>query len=102
MPEEELVRKLREPKDVRVLVSSAGEVAAGCKACGEQIQPAAKDGLLWLVCSRCRGVTFVPLANLKRDVGLAEREGGLFEYEVFYVRNLPPGLSPPYTGDASG
>jgi hypothetical protein len=94
IPEEELVRHLKEPKDVRVLVFSAGAVTAVCKACAEQIQPAEKDGLLWLVCPRCRGVTFVPLTNLPRDVELARREGGVFEYEVFFVHGLPPGLSP--------
>jgi hypothetical protein len=95
VPAEHLKRLLKEPKDVRVLVFSTGAVAAVCKACAEQIQPADKDGLLWLVCPRCQGVSFVPLANLPRDVNWAEQAGGLFEYEVFFVRDLPPQLSPP-------
>jgi len=34
-------------------------------------------------------------ANLPRDMRLADEAGGLFEYELFFVRNLPPQLSPP-------
>ncbi len=95
VPLDLLVSKLKEPKDVRVAVFSAGMVAAVCKACQEQIQPADKDGLLWLVCPKCKKVSFLVLANLPRDFKLAERDGGVFEYEVFYQQDLPPGLSPP-------
>jgi hypothetical protein len=92
---EKLVQQLKAPKDVRVVISSAGAVEAACKACAEPLQPAIKDGLLWLVCARCRGTTFLALANLPRDMRLAEEAGGLFDYEVFFVRDLPPQLSPP-------
>ena len=54
---EKLVRQMKAPKDVRVSVSSAGAVEAVCKACAEQISPAAKGGLLWLVCARCQGAS---------------------------------------------
>jgi len=95
VPIEKLVQQMKEPKDVRLSVSSAGAVEAVCKACAEQIPPAAKDGLSWLVCARCQGKSFVTLANLPRDMRLADEAGGLFEYELFFVRNLPPQLSPP-------
>ncbi len=95
VPLDALIRKLKEPKDVRVSVSSAGLLLAVCKACGGQIQPADKDGLLWLVCPKCKGVSFIPIANVRRDIGLARQEGGVFEYEVYYLRELPPGFEPP-------
>ena len=100
VPKEELIRRLQAPKDVHVMVSSKRFVMAVCKACKEQIQPADKDGLLWLVCPRCKGVSFIPLANLPRDVHFAEENGGVFEYEVYYVKDLPPQLTPPNTSTA--
>jgi hypothetical protein len=72
-----MVSELREPKDVRLSVLAAGEVAAECKTCREPMRPAEKDNLLWLLCARCRHVTFAPLANLQRDVAWARVEGGL-------------------------
>jgi hypothetical protein len=95
VPLDVLIQKLKEPKDVRVMVASAGFVMAFCKACNEQITPKDKDQLLWFVCPKCKGVTFVPIANLRRDVGLAQRNGGVFEYEVWWVREFPPGFPTP-------
>ncbi len=95
VPLDVLIQKLKEPKDVRVLVFSAGAVAAVCKSCNVQIQPADKEGLLWFVCPGCRRATFIVLANLPRDLRLAEQNGGVFEYEVFYPQELPPGFAPP-------
>jgi hypothetical protein len=93
---DKLIPMLKAPKDVIVWVSSARWVAALCKACAETIEPTPKDGLLWMVCPRCGRMTFLPLANLPRDVEFAqESENGIFEYELFAVRELPPGFSPP-------
>lgn len=90
-----LVQKLKAPKDFRVRVTKTGAVTAECKLCRKQPRSAEKDNLLWLQCSTCGGLTFVPLKNLQRDAELASEEGGVFEYELFLVRDLPPGLSPP-------
>ena len=95
VPLDVLIKKLQEPKDVRVIAFAGGQVVAVCKSCNVQIPPADKDGLLWYVCPQCKGVSFTPLANLPRDFALAQQNGGVFEYEVFYLQDLPPQLQPP-------
>jgi hypothetical protein len=95
VPLDILIRKMQEPKDVRVIVRSDGAVAAVCKSCDIHIKPTEKNNLLWYVCPRCRGASFTAIPNLPRDIALAERHGGVFEYEVFYLRDLPPGFEPP-------
>jgi hypothetical protein len=97
----ELIRHLKLPRDVRVMISGAGAVIAMCKACSEHISPVEKDGLLWLVCPRCGGITFIVVANLPRDIHFAQEAGGLFVQEAAFQRNLPSEFTPPDTSQTS-
>ena|SRR5579859_4813814 len=95
VPFDSLMLKLREPKDLRLVISSDGGYTAFCKECVAYAKTAEKDGLIWYICPKCKRVSFNPVGNLERDVGLARQQGGTFEYEIFYLRDLPPGLKPP-------
>jgi hypothetical protein len=95
IPEDALVRSLQEPKDFRIVVHSDGTFTATCKACQVAINTAEKNGLVWYVCPGCKRSSFQPVGNVKRDIGFAEQAGGVFECELFFLRELPKGLEPP-------
>jgi len=41
-------------------------------------------------------VSFNPIENVHRDIHFAAKDGQPFEYELFYVENLPSALQPPF------
>ncbi len=89
VPLDVLIQRMKEPKDLRVTVSSGRDVRAECKRCNVRIWPTEHNGLLWLVCAGCQRVSFLVVANLERDAAIAARSGGVFEYELFYPKDLP-------------
>jgi hypothetical protein len=92
---DELIRQLQLPKDFRIVVHSTGTFVATCKRCDERIKTATRDGLMWYVCPGCKRASFQPVANVERDVEIASHNGGTFECELYFFRELPPGLEPP-------
>ncbi|WP_445357963.1 hypothetical protein [Microbulbifer sp. ANSA005] len=95
VPLEALIEKMKEQKDIIVTICSDGVVAAECKDCKCSINVSSKDGLIWYMCGSCKRSSFNPEENLTRDIKLANQFGGKFEYEIFYFKELPPGLVPP-------
>jgi hypothetical protein len=93
------IKKMKEPKDLRLIISEDGTVKGHCKACDTVVQTGEKDELLWFVCPQCGSVSFNPLGNRDRDLYLAREHGGTFEYELYYLRDLPPALQPPPSSD---
>lgn len=89
VPLDVLIQRMKEPKDLRVRVSSRGDVEAECKRCKVRVWPAQSDGMLWFICGGCQRVSFLELANRERDAAIAARSGGVFEYELFYPKELP-------------
>ncbi len=89
VPLDDIIQQMKEPKDVRVRVSSSRDVTAECKRCNVRIWPAENNGLLWLICAGCQRVSFLVVANLERDAAIAARAGGVFEYELHYPKDLP-------------
>jgi len=51
--------------------------------------------LVWHRCPKCERVSFSVQENLERDAHIAEGMGGIFPYEVYFMRELPPELAPP-------
>lgn len=96
VPMDELIRKMKEPKDVGLLVGSDGTIAAYCKACKKGLAIVQTEQLIWFSCPQCKRVTFNPIPNFQRDFQLAKENGGIFEYEIFYLDDLPPELKPPH------
>jgi len=95
--EERLREMLRERnKDLVLRTTAAGVVTAECKTCGQALDIAQDRELLWFRCPMCRRVSFNALANVARDVHFAAKDGQPFEYELFYMDNLPPPLQPPF------
>ena len=94
-----LIEKMQEPKDVQIAVRSDGTLTASCKACSVHLLGAknlVNDlELVWFECEKCGRVSFSPMQNLHRDVQIANEMGGLFEYEIYFMRDLPPQLTPP-------
>ncbi len=89
VPLDVLIQRMKEPKDLRVRVTSGGEVEAECKRCEVKVWPTEMDGVLWFVCAGCQRSSFLAAANLERDAAIAARSGGVFEYELFYPREQP-------------
>jgi hypothetical protein len=79
-----------------------GQVAAICKSCRVPLEVVQKDQLHWFRCPQCRGLSFNPTPNVNRDVQFAIQDGKAFEYEVNYLRELPPGLIPPFSAEEVG
>ena len=79
-----------------------GEVEALCNSCHVRLVVAQKDQLYWFRCPRCHGVSFDPTPNVNRDVQFAIQDGKHFEHESNYVRQLPPGLVPPFSAEEMG
>jgi hypothetical protein len=59
------------------------------------MRTAEQDGLVWFRCPACKRVSFSPAANIARDTKLATMDGKPFEYELFFLVDLPPELKPP-------
>ena len=98
--EERLREMLRAgEKDLILRTTGTGVVTAECKACRQALDIAQDGELLWFRCPTCRRVSFNAMANVSRDIHFAARDGQPFEYEIFYVKNLPPPLQPPFRDD---
>jgi hypothetical protein len=97
VPESRLREMLAEGgKDLILRTSPDGAVTATCKMCRRTVELAERGGLLWFRCPTCRRVSFNTLANVRRDVRFAIEDGKPFEYEIFYLQQLPPELRPPF------
>lgn len=97
IPESRLREMLAEGgKDLVLRTTSEGTVSATCKACREVVDLVEKDGLLWLQCPTCRRLSFNAIANVHRDVRFATEDGKPFEYEIFYLKQVPQQLRPPF------
>jgi hypothetical protein len=97
VPEERLREMLcTGKKDIRLRTTAAGAVTAECKACSQALDIAQDGELLWFRCPTCRRVSFNAIANVHRDVHFSAKDGKPFEYEIFYVDDLPSPLQPPF------
>ena len=96
-------RKLQEMKGEFLLRTQPnGNVGATCNSCRVALVVAQKDHLHWFRCPRCHGISFDPTPNVNRDVQFAIQDGKAFECESNYVRQLPPGLIPPFSAEEVG
>ena len=95
VPMDRLLQKMQEPKELRLVISGDGNVTAFCKACAVFVKTAETEELIPYKCPNCKQVSFNAKGNRSRDIGLAQENGGTFEYEIFYLRDLPPALQPP-------
>ena len=86
-------------RDFRVSTNESGLVTAWCKACQHSIDTVRDDVLLWFRCPSCRLVSFTPLPNVERDRRFAIADGRPFEYEVFFLRDLPSEFPSPFERD---
>src|SRR5262249_39180032 len=101
--EVEFRRKLQGQKGEFLLRAKLeGDVEAACNSCRVPLEVAQKDHLHWFRCPQCRGLSFNPTANINRDVRFAISDGKAFEYELHYLRQLPPGLVPPFSAEQVG
>jgi hypothetical protein len=95
----DLVRKMQEPKDIRIVMSKDGTFTAICKTCQMNLQVGdtmyGEMHLVWHRCPRCERVSFSVQQNLERDARIAEAMGGSFPYEIYFLKDLPPQLPPP-------
>lgn len=95
VPLDTLIRKMREEKDIHVVMAADGSFSAVCKDCQEGLQIAQQDWLMWFRCPNCGRLSFSPMENLRRDAEIAGQMGGRFEYEVYFFKSIPPELKPP-------
>ncbi len=100
VPLDRLIELMQTPKDVRVVMSADGSFKVTCKKCQVELRRAWDEGawagqLLWHRCPTCGGVTFSPRQNLERDAAIAGQMGGVFEYEIYFMKELPPSMAPP-------
>jgi len=79
-----------------------GDVEALCNSCHVRLVVVQKDQLYWFRCPRCHGISFYPAPNVDRDVQFAIQDGRSFEHELHFVRQLPPGLVPPFSAEELG
>ena len=99
--EADYVRHLKIPKDVCVAVTprgSEGHISAKCRNCSVSMITAEKDSLLWFMCPRCGGASFSVMPNLIGALRYAERQGGTFEFDIYFLNEdsrrmmLPPNI----------
>jgi hypothetical protein len=101
--EAEFRRMAQEKKgDFLLRAKPDGDVEAYCKSCDVGLVVAQKEQLYWFRCPRCHGISFNPTPNVNRDVQFSIQDGNAFEYELHYVRALPPGLIPPFSAEEVG
>lgn len=96
--EEGHIRQAKRPKDVSVAVVSSdseGHSSAKCRNCSVSMVIVPKGPLLWFKCARCRRVTFAVLANLRQYLGYAERHGGTFEFDLYFLDEASMTMMPP-------
>jgi hypothetical protein len=77
---------------------SEGHNSAKCRNCSVSMITAEKDSLLWFMCPRCGGVSFSVMPNLIGALRYAERQGGTFEFDIYFLNEasrrmmLPPNI----------
>jgi hypothetical protein len=95
------IRRMQLPKDIAVVMRENGALTATCNACQVKLQVGkAASGdmrLVWHKCPKCERVSFSIPQNLERDAKIAESMGGVFAYEIYFMKVLPPQLPPPTT-----
>jgi hypothetical protein len=96
---DDLIKKMQEPKDVVVEIRQDGTFKATCKQCQEKLLVGntvhGDLDLVWHRCPKCERVSFSVKQNLGRDAQIAGARGGVFTYEIYFMRDLPPQLQPP-------
>jgi hypothetical protein len=96
--EEDHVRQLRIPKDVCVAVvsrGSEGRISAKCRNCSVPMATVEKDALLWFRCPRCGRESFDAVANLRQALKYAERHGGTFQFDLYFLEEESRRMMPP-------
>lgn len=94
---EEVIReKMKGVRDFKIKFDLDGTISAYCKSCDCLILTKEGKGLLWFMCPKCRRVSFCPNGNIKRDVHFSIQDGKPLEYELYYMKDLPPVLRPPF------
>lgn len=83
--------------DLRISVAADQSVLARCKRCDCSAESRHALPLVWFRCPTCGGTSFVPVPNLERDAHFARSDGSSFEYEIFYIRDLPRDLPSPFS-----
>jgi hypothetical protein len=102
VPEAEYLRKVREKKGEFLLRAKPdGDVVAICNSCRVPLDVAQQDELVWFRCPHCRRVSFNPTANVQRNVQFAIQDGEAFEEEMYFVREIPPVMVPPFAAEES-
>ena len=93
--EQRLREMMKGDKDFRIRVDLDGAVTAHCKSCDCDMTITESSGLVWFLCPACQRASFYPAGNISRDTQIARQDGAPLEYELFYLKDLPPSLRPP-------
>jgi len=93
--EDKVREMLKGTRDFRIRVALDGTVTAHCKSCDVPMRTAEQGGIFWFRCPGCKRVSLCPAANIARDTQLAIKDGKPFEYELYFMRDLPPQLKSP-------
>jgi hypothetical protein len=80
------------PREIVVGTTAEAVVTAYCKACEHAIETAWSGPLLWFHCPSCHRQSFTPQPNVMRDAAFAAEDNATFQYEVFYMGDLPEKL----------
>ena len=93
--EDKVREMLKGTRDFRIRVALDGTVTAHCKSCDVPMRTAEQGGIFWFRCPGCKRVSLCPAANIARDTQLAIKDGKPFEYELYFMQDLPPQLKSP-------
>lgn len=77
------------PREIVVRTTEDAVVTAYCKACRQDVETAWSGPLLWFHCPSCHRQSFTPQGNVMRDAAFAKEDNAPFQYEVFYMGDLP-------------
>lgn len=80
------------PREVIVRTTEDAVVTAHCKACNHAVETAWGGPMLWFHCPCCHQLSVAPRPNVLRDAAFAKEDRAPFQYEVFYMRDLPSEL----------
>ena len=93
--EDKLREMLKGARDFRIRVGLDGTVTAHCKSCNVPMRTAEQDEIFWFRCPGCNRVSICPVGNVARDTQFAIKDGKPFEYELYFIKDLPPELKSP-------
>jgi hypothetical protein len=93
--EDKIREMLKGARDFRIRVGLDGTVTAHCKSCNVPMRTAEQDEIFWFRCPGCNRVSICPAGNIARDTQFAIKDGKPFEYELYFLKDLPPELKSP-------